>query len=343
MNKTLLIGALLTAMSSSSYAIEVYNDTVNSLDIYGRAEGQIATGKGSFTGDDTGARMTGRLGFLMGRQLSIIENTRIIGKFEWQLRTETNDTKLDAGEDLEARYNYIGFDNKTWGELIVGRTKNPMYQVMKITDKYKNYTPNIYNYGISSIDTSYTYNRQDSTLQWNSHIDKHQFQVAYVMGNGENGRLDYGIMGSYYTHVKIDQVKITPTFAASQFKRNDDNTDTTRKEHNQAMAGLEVAWQQFTFGVTADYTNIKQNNGEDKYFGLDSIASYQWQKFKLLGGYSFLEERDQDIYEKEDWRIEGQLTLAKKTYLSLTYDKELAASNKKTNNDAITLGLRYDF
>lgn len=33
-----------------------------------------------------------------------------------------------------------------------------------MTDKYKNFTPNVYNYGITTIDDSYQFNRQDGTL-----------------------------------------------------------------------------------------------------------------------------------------------------------------------------------
>lgn len=34
-----------------------------------------------------------------------------------------------------------------------------------MTDKYKNSTPNIYSYSITTIDDSYQFNRQDGTLQ----------------------------------------------------------------------------------------------------------------------------------------------------------------------------------
>ena len=344
-NKILLTFLPTLCLASFAQAQTVYDDGTNKLDIYGRLEGQIAQGDGSFAGeDDWSGRMTGRLGFTMSRELSAIEDSRVIGKFEWQIRTETNDTRLDKGKDLEARYNYLGIENDDWGMVIFGRTQNPMYQVMKMTDRYKNYTPGIYNYGISSIDTSYKYNRQDATLQYNGHFGIHEVQVAYVMGNGENDRLDNGMMASYRMNYKGDGFNLSPALAVSQYKRNDEATGTSRKQHDQIMAGIELGWNNFTFGVTADHVDIKQNSGNhDKYFGMDSIISYKWKRFTLLAGYSFLDEKDEDIYEKEDWRIEGQWTLARRTYLSLTYNRELASKNKDSDNDAITLGLRYDF
>ncbi|HAS6305725.1 TPA: porin [Vibrio vulnificus] len=344
-NKPLLTLLPTLCLASFAQAQTVYDDETNKLDIYGRLEGQIAKGNESFSGeDDWSGRMSGRLGFNMSRELSAIEDSRVIGKFEWQIRTETNDTRLDEGEDLEARYNYLGIENDDWGMVIFGRTKNPMYQVMKMTDKYKNFTPGIYNYDISSIDTSYKYNRQDATLQYNGYFGIHEVQAAYVMGNGENDRLDNGMMASYRMNYKGNGFKVTPSIAVSQYKRKDEATGTSRKQHDQIMAGVELGWKDFTFGVTADWVDIEQNSGNhDKYFGMDSLISYKWEHFTVLAGYSFLDEKDEDVYEKEDWRIEGQWRLAHRTFLSLTYDRELIASNKDSDDDAITLGLRYDF
>ncbi len=344
-NKSFISLLPTLCLASFTQAQTVFDDETNKLDIYGRLESQIAKGDESFAGeDDWSGRMSGRLGFNMSRELSAIEDSRVIGKFEWQLRTESNDTRLDEGEDLEARYNYLGIEHDDWGTMIFGRTKNPMYQVMKITDKYKNYTPGIYNYGMSSIDTSYKYNRQDATLQYNGDFGIHEIQAAYILGNSENERLDNGMMASYRMNYKGDGFKISPALAISQYNRENSNTDTKRKQHDQVLGGVELSLKGFTFGVTADFVKIELESGdEDKYFGVDSILAYKWDRFKVLAGYSFLDEKDEDIYEKEDWRIEGQWTLARRTYLSLTYDRELAAKNEDSDDDAITLGLRYDF
>ncbi len=344
-SKPLLTLLPALCLASFAQAQNVYDDQTNKLDIYGRLEGQITKGEESFSGeDDWRGRLSGRLGFNMSRELSAIDNSRVVGKFEWQVRTETNDTRLDQGEDLEARYNYVGIEHDDWGMLFFGRTKNPLYQVMKITDKYKNYTPGIYNYGISSIDTSYKYNRQDATLQYNGHFGMHEVQAAYVLGNGENARLDNGMMASYRINYKGDNFRLSPALAISQFNRNDNNTDTKRNQHNQLMAGVELNVKGWLFGVTADFVKIDEDGGtEDEYFGMDSIVAYKWDRFRVLAGYSFLNQKDEDLYEKEDWRVEGQWTLARRTYLSLTYDRELVAKNKDSNDDAITLGLRYDF
>ncbi|EPS0982179.1 porin [Vibrio vulnificus] len=338
-NKPLLTTLPILCFTSFAHAQTVYDVQTNKLDIYGRVEGQIINNS-----DDTLGKLGGRLGFDMSRELDVIENSRVIGKFEWQVRTETNDTRLDAGEDLEARYNYIGLENDNWGMVIFGRTKNPLYQVMKMTDKYKNYTPGIYNFGISSIDTSYKYNRQDATLQYNGEFGIHEIQAAYVFGNGENERLDHGVMTSYRMNYKGDGFKISPAIALSQYQRDNKNTSTKRKQHDQILAGIEASFNQFTFSLTGNKTNIElDNGGDEKYFGLDSLIAYKWDQFQLLAGYSFLDEKNEDIYEKEDWRVEGQWTLARRTFLSLTFDRELAAKNTSSEDKSITLGLRYDF
>ncbi|EPL0285836.1 porin (plasmid) [Proteus vulgaris] len=241
-NKHLLTLLPTLCIASFVQAQTVYDDETNKLDIYGRLEGQVAKGDASFAGEnDWLGRMNGRLGFNMSRELDAIDNSRVVGKIEWQIRTEVNDSRLDEGDDLEARYSYLGIEHDDWGMVIFGRTKNPLYQVMKMTDKYKNYTPGIYNFGVSSIDTSYKYNRQDATLQYNAEFGMHEIQAAYVMGNGENDRLDHAMMASYRLNYKGDGFKLSPAIAVSQFKRHDDNTDTKRKQHDQIMAGVELS------------------------------------------------------------------------------------------------------
>ncbi|WP_165313580.1 porin [Vibrio ziniensis] len=344
-NKNLLPFIPALCISGTALAQNVYNDDTNKIDIYGRLEAQIAKGEESFTAEKEWAgRMSGRLGFSMSKELKAINNSRAIGKFEWQVRTEQNDTRFAEGEDLEARYNYVGIENDNLGTLIFGRTKNPMYQVMKITDQYKNFTPGIYNFGLSSIDTSYSFNRQDSTLQYEGKFGIHEIQAAYILGNNENERLDNGFMASYRMNFKGKSLDLSPALAISQFNRDDENTDTSRKQHNQIMAGVELAQSNFTFGVTADYVKIDlDDQSSEKYFGIDSVIAYKWHNFKVLAGYNFLDQNDESEYEKEDWRVEGQWTLARGTYLSLTYDRELVVKHEDSNDDGITFGLRYDF
>lgn len=275
---------LLTGMTTSSYAMSIYNKDGNTLDIYGRVEGKIASGENSYAGSETRTNLGGRLGIYLTRDLDFIPETKIVGRLEWQVRTEKNDSNT-GDSDLKARYSYIGLSNKTWGELIVGRTKNPLYQVMKMTDKYKNFTPNIYSYGITTIDDSYQFNRQDGV-----------------------------------------------------------KTTDGRNQNDQIMAGLQLSYKNVEAAVTALRTSIARDNKSDNDFkGMDSLLSWKYGKFKFLTGYSFLDEKDKSVYEKEDWRVETQITLADDTWLSFTYDKAFANKNQKVNDDALIVGLRYDF
>ncbi|POT56428.1 porin [Citrobacter amalonaticus] len=336
---------LLTGISTSSYAMNIYNKDGNTLDIYGRIEGKIANGENSYAGSETRTNLGGRLGIYLTRELEFIPETSIVGRLEWQVRTEKNDS--NTGEsDLKARYSWIGLSNKTWGELIVGRTRNPMYQVMKMTDKYKNFTPNVYNYGITTIDNSYQYNRQDGTVQWNAKFAGNEIQLAWIAGNGSsNDTLDYGAMGSYRNTLRLGDFRLTPAVAISRYKRQDGVVTTDgRNQNDQIMAGLQLSYKDFEAAVTALRTSIARDNKSDNNFkGMDSLISWKMGKFKFLTGYSFLDEQDKDIYEKEDWRVETQVTLANNTWLSFTYDKAFANKNQKVNDDAFIVGLRYDF
>ncbi|MHA6307351.1 MULTISPECIES: porin [Hafnia] len=337
---------LLFGISSSTYAMNVYNKDGNTLDIYGRLEGQMASGENSFAGSETRNDLGGRLGIYLTRDLDFLPETKIVGRLEWQVRTEKNDNNTDES-DLEARYAYVGLSNKTWGELITGRTKNPLYQVIKMTDKYKNFTPNIYSYGITTIDDSYQFNRQDGTVQWNANFAGNEIQLAWVSGNGNsnNEALDYGAMASYRNTFKLGEIKITPAIAASRYKRQDGVVTTDgRNQNDQIMAGLQIGYKNFEASLTALKTSIARDNKSDNdYKGMDSLISYKFGNLKFLTGYSFLNEKDKNIDEKKDWRAEAQLTLARNTWLSFTYDKALASKNEKINDDALIVGLRYDF
>ncbi|MFV0450067.1 MAG: porin [Vibrio sp.] len=343
-NKQLIALLPTLCIASVGNAQALYDDGTNKMDIYGRFESQITTGDESISEDgEWSGRMSARVGINLSRNLSAIEDSRVIGKSEWQVRTEGNDTRFDEGEDLQARYNYLGLEHDKFGSLVFGRTQSPMYQVMKMTDKYKNFTPGIYNYGLSKIDTSFSYNRQDATLLYSNNFDMHEIRAGYVLGNNENDVLDNGVLLSYRMNYKGDGFKISPALAYSQYKRDSEST-VTSKQHDQLMAGVETNWNNFTFSIVADYVKIDMDGGsEDKYFGIDSLIAYKWGDFTFLGGYSFLDQDDEDTYEKEDWRVEGQWQLASKTYLSLTYDRELTTGNKDSEDDAVTFGLRYDF
>lgn len=79
---------LLMGMSSSAFALNVYNKDGNTLDIYGRVEGKIASGQNSFAGSESRSDLGGRIGIYLTRDLDILPETKIVGRQEWQVRTE---------------------------------------------------------------------------------------------------------------------------------------------------------------------------------------------------------------------------------------------------------------
>ena len=61
---------LLMGMSSSAFALNVYNKDGNTLDIYGRVEGKIASGQNSFAGSESRSDLGGRIGIYLRRDVS---------------------------------------------------------------------------------------------------------------------------------------------------------------------------------------------------------------------------------------------------------------------------------
>lgn len=73
---------LLISMSSSAFALNVYNKDGNTLDIYGRVEGKIASGNNSFAGSESRSDLGGRLGIYLTRDLDLLPETKIVGRLE---------------------------------------------------------------------------------------------------------------------------------------------------------------------------------------------------------------------------------------------------------------------
>lgn len=62
-------------MSSSAFALNIYNKDGNTLDIYGRIEVKIASGENSFTRSETRTDLDRRMGIYLTRDLDLIPNT----------------------------------------------------------------------------------------------------------------------------------------------------------------------------------------------------------------------------------------------------------------------------
>ncbi|WP_115716984.1 porin [Gallaecimonas mangrovi] len=342
---SLAVALGLSAMSSTSYGATVYKDADNTLDVYGRLQAQIGNGWNRDEDSGAEARMGGRLGFAMSRYLTgldgtFLEGTKVVGKYEWQTNTEEYDTHSSDGT-WTPRYAYLGLSNKKYGDLLIGRTQNPLWQVIKITYKYINWTPDTNSYLLSRVDKSYSFNRQDATVQWNYTNGHNTFEFARVMGNGESdARVDYGNMASYRYDYRNGDFKFSPALAYSDFKASADSiADENEREHRQYMGGFDMYYGDWNLGVTANHQTLTDFDYTKREFnGFDSMLAYSvTNRTTMTLGYSSIREISV-TRKKEDWRMELEYRLARKTYLAATY-----LSDRVNDENSYLLGLRYYF
>lgn len=72
---------LLTSISASVLAVSIYKDSETTLDIYRRLEYPFANGDASFAGHDSRNQLGGRLGIYATRDISLFEETKVIGGY----------------------------------------------------------------------------------------------------------------------------------------------------------------------------------------------------------------------------------------------------------------------
>ncbi|MDK2373781.1 porin [Serratia fonticola] len=341
----LLLPALLT--TSAAEAVTVYNSKGTQLDIYGRIEAQTGN---EWTEEHTNAtNLTGRLGFEAKQKLD--EQFGLFGKLEWQVNTQKNDTEV-AEDNWDIRYGYIGIDGKDLGKLMVGRTRNPMYQWMGITDRYMNYTANVYSNWVGTrIDSSYQWNRQDGTLQYEYTNGGLDVRTAYVMGNGaSDSTVDDGYMASlgyaFEFPVMGTPLKIKPVIAWQKMTKDPKNTSLSGNytDYTQKGVGIRLSYDKAYLGINVGRQTYEQTGKPDKdYDAFDSLAEYWFtSKVALRGGYSQLIESENDYVHRKQWISELEYRLKKDVHLSATYIYDDRESYDSAENLWV-LGLRYEF
>lgn len=334
-------------LTASATAVTVYNNKGTKLDINGRLEAQIGN---EWTDEHTNAtNLTGRLGFNVKQKID--EQFDLFGKLEWQVNTQKNDTE-NKEDNWDIRYGYLGIDGREWGSVMVGRTRNPMYQWMNITDRYMNFTSNVYsNWVATRIDSSYQWNRQDGTLQYEYTYGGLDLRAAYVMGNGAGGStVDNGYMASlgYRIEVPIEDIplKIKPVIAWQKMTKDPQDTTLSGNytDYIQQGAGLRLSYGDAYLGINLGKQTYQQQGKPDKdYDAFDSLAEYWFtDRVALRGGYSQLIESDNDYVHRKQWITEVEYLLKKNVHVSATYLYDNRDSYDSAENLWV-FGLRYDF
>ncbi|WP_413735516.1 porin [Sodalis sp. RH21] len=348
--KNIILSVFFTSLFLAGFteAATVYNKDGTKLNLYGRIEAKIGN---EWTSDQsTAANLTGRLG--IDAQQKLDDTFTAIGKMEWQVNTQANDTET-SDDTWKIRYAYAGVQTTEYGRVMVGRTRNPMYQWMGITDRYMNFTPNVYSNWVGTrIDSSYQWNRQDGTIQYEYLGHNVDLRTAYLMGNGAgDSTVEDGYMSSlgytFKTTLFDKALTIKPVVAWQKLTKNPENRTLSGNytHYIQEGLGLRVNYDKTYLGATVGRQKYERINAvERKFDALDTLAEYWFtKKIALRGGYSQLIEKANDDYaHRKQWLVEAEYKLQKDIHLSTTYIRDERDDYESPDNLWV-VGLRYEF
>lgn len=115
-------------ISSSAFAMEIHNDGVNTLDIYGKAVGLHYFSPGKTGADKSYARLG-----IQGSTL-INDTLRGYGQFEYNLPLNVTESHRQDDAQNSTRLGFAGLDFGEMGTLDYGRNKGVLYNVGSWTD-----------------------------------------------------------------------------------------------------------------------------------------------------------------------------------------------------------------
>jgi len=138
MKKTILAVVTTSLFAASANAATVYDKDGQIVDVYGRIQyqaGQIyndENGKAENFGGDTLAR------FGMNGKWATASDVALIGKLEWQISAEADDS--GESNQITNRYAFAGADFGNGVQATVGTQDSAYVQLSDVTDVYNEYS-----------------------------------------------------------------------------------------------------------------------------------------------------------------------------------------------------------
>lgn len=357
MNKKTLLLMVLGAISSSSYAAEIYNKDGNKLDLYGKVVGRhyFSENKG-IDGDATYVRF----GFRGQTQI----NDSLIGYGQWEYNVQGNNSEgADAATGTKTRLAFAGLKLDNFGSLDYGRNNGIIYDVASITD-----TPAIFDDETFSYTDNFMTGRANGLLTWRNNdlfglVDGLKLGVQYQGANAEgnnNARSPlrsngdgYGFSLEYNTPVNISILG-----AYSNSKRTDaqNNLKLGSGERAEIWAtGLKYddnsLYVAATYAEAHNLTPVNNWGVANKTQNIELVAQYTFDsgivpeigyfksKAKKLDG-----QREQDLLNYWDFSLSYYLNKNMSVYVDYKLNQMKSDNGLGIASDDQTgLGITYQF
>lgn len=362
-------------LSSTSYAVELYNKDGNTIDFYGYVMGDYHFSKKndiSTHGDQSNSR------FGIKGTTEINPELKGFGHFEYNQPINNNENSF-WGEEGEVRLGYAGLTHDTYGTIQYGHNWSVMYDVTQYADMLPEFGEDTLGYfsevsGSTVIDPDSMFGsgRGNGMLQYRYSYAGFDMGLQYlasstgVQGEGAGASLQYtfdsvGItLGGAYNAGSKDMQAI----------RNLENPNggvTLAPDFNESRAHMWALGAKYDLNniyLSAVYaeTNNQQpyvdinnnNNFADKtqaYFltaqytfdmGLTPGIAYAQGKAKSLNGYG-----DQDYSKYVDLSLNYAINNHFTTYvdykINLLDNNEYTRQNSVLTDDVVAVAFQYNF
>ncbi|PJG58139.1 porin [Aeromonas cavernicola] len=361
MNKTaisLLIS--MAALSLGADAAVVYTDNDGSdLAVIGR----LGADFNNRTTDDIKGSFDARIG-VKGRQ-KIDNQFSLIGLAQYQvnaaeyansLRRDSNGNLVERGDNLVARYVWVGIDGNELGKVTFGRVSSGLISMTDVADIFAA-ASFITGRQASRVDpTAVQIVRQDATIQYSNIFNNIEFSTAYILGNGSSD-LDYGYNTLLsYTFDFAEMGRLVPVVAYQQTMADHQegsiiNNDAQKYRFGGAGARYYVG--DFIIGALYSSDSVSYADEESSRDDvLESNVTYNINSyFTTRVGYRHLENDGGGDMALRDYLFELQYKLTPFSSIYTTYvirnGRDGSAGQNtfghSNDDDIYHLGLRYDF
>ena len=331
------------AASTSSQAVEIYNDDSSTLSVGGR----LAASAKFSDGENSLGSQSSRINF--GFTHALESGWDIGAKAEWGFDALSNSSKDNL---FFNRLGNITADKENIGHFTLGKAWSVHYDVAGATDRFWIFggdTAGSYD-GIVSDGGPHGTGRADDVLQYRNNFGGLQIGVQYQFeDNNSDFHRDYGYqaMAGYDFDFGLG---LSAVYAETQFNDRED----------AKIANAVVKYDNNDLYLAANYSQSRNHQQGESYFsdadttadgaikeatGLELFGSYNINQFQILGGYNQLE--DDNSQAKYSYATIGAAYLTGPVILSAEYKMDISSKNGNGSDadldDVLGLLVRYNF
>lgn len=349
MKKTILALTIPALFATSASAVTVYSDEGSQVDIYGRI--QYEAGEMKFqdgvNSNKFGGEGEARLGVNVKYMLN--NDVDLIGKLEWQVTAEANDST--GSDSLDTRYAWAGFRFMDTTDLTFGRSQDPYALVVYHHDIFNIFGSRA-TYGTigqTAVDTS-----GNTVMGIDDKVDD-QVRVSYA-NNGVDLRAAYAFADDNKVdgnQGKENQWSVAAGYTLpmglgfgagyEQQSFGDLGSPLTGDTDFDAwIFGVNYAIDGFYIAAAYTEQEAKNDSAEIDTKGYEVTATYNVDAWTLLAQYS-KEETDigsADIDTVDAVTLGLQYDLTAKAKLYTEYEIN---SDDLNRDDRYGLGIQYNF